>query len=171
MEGNGQRDRAFAYIGLGSNLDDREGLLAQAVRLLHEPPALLVEACSSIYETDPVGYLDQPAFLNQVIRVSTSLSPLELYAKLAETEAKLGRKREVRWGPRTIDLDLLLYGDETVDLPELTVPHPRMTERAFVLIPLQDVYLSDRLPQAGLLGDVLENMEGKEGVKRWIKKL
>lgn len=160
-----------AYIGLGSNMGDREALLAEAVRLLDEHPHICVDACSSVYETAPVGYLEQPAFLNMALRVKTVLPPMELLGYMLETELVLERKRIVRWGPRTIDLDLLLYGSLMLDTPDLMLPHPRMLERAFVLIPLQQVLPDGMLPQAGSLEERLDRLEGKEGVKLWKDKL
>lgn len=152
-------------------MGEREALLAEAIRLLGDHPHITVEARSAVYETAPVGYLEQPAFLNMAIRILTSLSPDGLLAYMLEVEQILERKRDIRWGPRTIDLDLLLYGSLAIDTPKLTLPHPRMLERAFVLIPLQDVLLCDALPQAGLLAERLETLEGKEGVTLWKDKL
>lgn len=162
---------AAAYVGLGSNLGSRESWLAEAIRLLGEHPGIRVEACSSVYETDPVGYLEQPAFLNMAVRVRTRLSPHALLAYMLQVEQELGRKREVRWGPRTIDLDLLIYGDLQLNTPDLTLPHPRMPERAFVLVPLHDVHLGDALPGAVSLSERLESAEGKEGIRLWTNKL
>lgn len=160
-----------AYIGLGSNLGNRQSWLAEAIRLLGEHPGIRVEACSAVYETDPVGYTLQPAFLNMAVRAGTRLSPHDLLAYMLQVEQELGRKREVRWGPRTIDLDLLIYGDLELQTPDLTIPHPRMPERAFVLVPLQDVHQGDALPGAVSLAERLEIAEGKEGVKLWTDKL
>ena len=129
-----------AYVGLGSNLGDRGGTLARAVGLLGERPGVEVVATSSILETDPVGYLEQPAFLNAVVAVETSLSPAEILAALLDIERELGRTREgPRYGPRTIDLDLLLVVGVTIDEPGLTLPHPRLHERAFALEPLAEL--------------------------------
>jgi len=169
---NGKNDSWItAYLGLGSNLETRENWLAEAIRLLGQHPDVRVEACSAVYETDPVGYVDQPAFLNMAVRIGTRLAPEELLAHMLKVELALGRVREIRWGPRTIDVDLLLYSDRMIDTPDLTVPHPRMQERAFVLIPLGDVYLGDELPHAGSLTQRLDSLEGKEGVKLWTNKL
>ncbi|WP_438448985.1 2-amino-4-hydroxy-6-hydroxymethyldihydropteridine diphosphokinase [Gorillibacterium sp. sgz5001074] len=160
----------LAYLGLGSNLGDRGQWLADAVRLLGQEPGIRVEACSAVYETDPVGYVEQPAFLNMAVRIATLLPPLDLLAVMLRIELELGRKREIRWGPRTIDIDMLLYGNLEMDTPELTVPHPRMLERAFVLIPLRDIYPGDALPGAVGLSERLDILEGKEGVKLWTNK-
>ncbi|AUD12576.1 MULTISPECIES: 2-amino-4-hydroxy-6-hydroxymethyldihydropteridine diphosphokinase [unclassified Planococcus (in: firmicutes)] len=135
------------YLSLGSNLGDRKAQLQEAVRLLQTNPSISNIKMSSIYETAPVGYLDQHAFLNLVIRLETSLSPLELLDICQEIEQALHRERLVRWGPRTVDLDVLLYGQEQVATERLTIPHPRMYERAFVLVPLQELMPSLILPE------------------------
>lgn len=160
-----------AYIGVGSNLDDREGYLKEAVRMLDEHALIRVKACSSVYETEPVGYLDQPSFLNMAVCAETRLAPEQLLDYMLDVERRLHRKRDIRWGPRTIDLDLLLYGDQFIDTTELTVPHPRMLERAFVLIPLKEIYPGDALPHAPSISACLDTLEGKEGVKRWTNSL
>lgn len=135
------------YLSLGSNLGDRKAQLQEAVRLLQTNPSISNIKMSSIYETAPVGYLDQHAFLNLVIRLETSLSPLELLDICQEIEQALHRERLVRWGPRTVDLDVLLYGQEQLGTERLTIPHPRMYERAFVLVPLQELMPSLILPE------------------------
>ncbi|GIP41322.1 2-amino-4-hydroxy-6-hydroxymethyldihydropteridine pyrophosphokinase [Paenibacillus sp. J31TS4] len=156
-----------AFIGLGSNMGDRGAYLAQALRQLGEHPGICVESCSRVYETDPVGFVEQGAFLNMVARLATGLSPLALLDVLQETEARLGRKREIRWGPRTIDLDLLLYDKLQLETERLLLPHPRMGERAFVLVPLADVAdISPEGPEAWL-AHALEEVEGKEGISLW----
>ena len=129
----------LAYLGLGTNLGDRESYLAQALKELAGLPTIEIGTVSSIYETAPVGLTDQPDFLNLVVSVRTTLSPRELLDALLNIENKMGRVRTVRWGPRVIDLDLLLYGDAVVETPELTVPHPRLSERSFVLMPLAEI--------------------------------
>lgn len=144
-----------AYVGLGANLGDRERNLRRAVELLGAEPRIEVMAVSTFRETEPVGYLDQPRFLNGACAVETTLSPRELLERLLAVEQALGRQRgqEPRWGPRTIDLDLLLYGQETVAEPGLTVPHPRLTERSFVLEPLLELDPNLHLPDGrGLQG-------------------
>ena len=129
-----------AYVGLGSNLGDREATLSGAVELLGGHDGIEIVAVSSFRETDPVGYLDQPRFLNGAVAIETSLAPAELLAALLDVERKLGRTREgPRYGPRLVDLDLLLIDGVTVDEPGLTVPHPRLHERAFALAPLAEL--------------------------------
>jgi len=156
-----------AYVALGSNIGDRASYLRQAAERLGHFEQISVLDSSSIYETEPVGYVDQAAFLNQVIALRTSLPAHGLLQALMNVEQALGRKRDVRWGPRTIDLDLLLYGDADVDTPDLTVPHPRMNERAFVLIPLVDVMERTEPARAAAYRTRLEVAEGKEGVAAW----
>jgi len=128
-----------AYIGLGSNMGEREKYLARAVDALGATPGVEVVKVSSFYETEPVGYTDQPMFVNAAVAVDTTLSPVELLRETQRIENALGRVRSIRWGPRTIDIDILLYGDEVVNTKELTVPHPLMHERGFVLAPLAEV--------------------------------
>jgi 2-amino-4-hydroxy-6-hydroxymethyldihydropteridine diphosphokinase len=158
----------LAFIALGSNMGEREKHLQSALQMLGEHPRIQVLRLSSIYETEPVGYLDQPAFLNAVAAVRTDMKAGELLGAMLDAELKLGRTRDIRFGPRTIDLDLLLFGSEVLTEPELIVPHPRMLERAFVLVPLLDVLEEAAVP--GLeepLSAYLDGLEGKEGVTRW----
>ena len=137
-----------AYVGLGSNLGDREATVRRAVELLGERLGIEIVAVSTLRETDPVGYEEQPRFLNGVAALEVDLTARALLDELLAIERELGRdrSRETRWGPRTIDLDLLLYGDETVEEPGLTVPHPRLAERQFVLVPLHELEPDLRLP-------------------------
>lgn len=160
--------RHTAYIGVGSNLGDRRAYLYEAVDRLHRHASVAVERCSSIYETAPVGLTEQPHFLNMAVAVSTALSPHELLELMLEMEQQLGRVRTVRYGPRTIDLDLLMYGNLTIDSERLALPHPRMNERGFVLIPLLDIIASgDGPPDAHQLRSALERAEGKEDIVLW----
>ena len=138
-----------AYISLGSNLGDRAEALDQAVQRLRRRPGLRVTALSPVYETEPEGIVDQPKFLNQVVELATELDPDVLLGVLRGIENELGRVRRERWGPRTIDLDLLLYGDRRIESPTLQVPHPRMLERRFVLEPLADVAPDLVIPGSG----------------------
>ena len=152
--------RMLAYVGLGSNLGDREALLRRAIELMEAEPGVEVRAVSSFRETDPVGYLDQPPFLNGACALETELAPCALLERLLEIERALGRVRGgLRFGPRTIDLDLLLYGAETIDIPGLTVPHPRLTERRFALEPLVELDSDLTLPDGRLLSDALTRLQ------------
>ena len=125
------------YIALGSNLGERAANLERTIECL--PPAVRVCAASLVYETPPWGYLDQPPFLNQVIRTETALEPPQLLEYLKQLEIHIGRQPTFRNGPRVIDLDILLFDQQTYDSPKLTIPHPRLTERAFVLVPLANL--------------------------------
>ena len=123
-----------SFIGLGSNLGDRREILTRAVRDIPDKHAV-----SGLYETAPIGGPSQGAFLNLVVEIHTSVSPYELLTICQQLETSAGRVRTERWGPRTLDVDVLLHGDLTLNDPELTIPHPRMKERAFVLFPLADL--------------------------------
>ncbi|TWH48581.1 2-amino-4-hydroxy-6-hydroxymethyldihydropteridine diphosphokinase [Sporomusa sp. KB1] len=130
-------------LGLGSNISNtmhtREENIATAIRLLGNHPRISIEKLSLLYETEPVGLKEQPSFLNAVIAINTDLQPLELLSICLETERQMGRVREVRWGPRNIDIDLLVYHDVEMTTTVLELPHPRMPERKFVLIPLAEI--------------------------------
>jgi len=128
---------AEVYLGLGSNLGDREKNIREGLRLVSQVSSHVTT--SSIYETEPVGFLDQPRFLNAACQVRTRLEPLELLARLQGFEASLGRRRSFANAPRVLDLDILLYGQLVISSPMLTVPHPRLAERAFALAPLAEI--------------------------------
>ena len=131
--------KTIAYLGLGSNIGDRFDHLKEAVDRLNASDSIDVKACSSVYETDPVGGPAQPDYLNAVIGLETIYGAEDLLNRCLAVEREMGRKREVRWGPRTIDIDVLLYGDDPVATERLIVPHPHMHERAFVLSPLAEI--------------------------------
>ena len=138
----------ITYLGLGANLGDRRENIRTALRKLGDLPTMKVMRVSSLYETAPVGVTDQPDFLNLVAAAWTSLAPQALLDRLLHIENQMGRVRTERWGPRVIDIDLLLYGSERVALPGLTVPHPRLRERSFALVPLAEI-----APELALPGD------------------
>ena len=149
-----------AYVGLGANLGDRERALRRALALLAAREGIELVAVSSFRETEPVGYTDQPCFLNAAAVVDTELSPRRLLERLLEVERELGRTRDgPRFGPRTIDLDLLLYGGETVDEPGLQVPHPRLAERRFALEPLAELDPELVIPGRGPLPALLAALD------------
>ena len=133
-----QNDRSVTvYLGLGTNKGDRQANLQSAIEAL--PPEVTVTAKSSVYQTPPWGYTDQPDFLNMVVAGKTRLPPRELLSYIKELEQQVGRTASFRWGPREIDIDILDYGGQALDLEGLTLPHPRMEARAFVLVPLAEV--------------------------------
>lgn len=164
--------KATAYLSLGSNLEERLQFLKEAILLLNKNDQIEVKDVSSIYETDPVGYTDQGNFLNVVIKVETSYTAYQLLKECMCIEQKLGRKRDIRWGPRTIDLDILLYNQENIQSEDLLIPHPRMHERAFVIIPLLEIEPNILLPTMDSpLHDILEGIpDKKEGVRLWKQK-
>ncbi len=154
-----------AYVALGSNLGDRHGNLIAAIERLRTQMRLI--DLSAIYETEPWGVVDQPRFLNAACAIETNLSPRDLLALLKSIETELGRRPAARYGPRTIDLDLLLYGDAILDLPGLTLPHPRLEERAFVLVPLFEIAPNAIHPMQRLpVGELLARVD-VAGVAKW----
>ena len=153
------------YLGLGSNLGDRQATMEKALKLLGE--RLQIELVSSIYETEPVGYEDQPMFLNAVCRGQTELGPLQLLSLVKGIEASLGRVSSFPNAPRIIDVDIIFYGDVIMQTPELTIPHPRLEERAFVLIPLLEMAPDLCHPVSGeSIKDLAAMVQGCEGVKK-----
>jgi len=156
--------KVTAYIGLGANLGEREGTLRRALDLLDTRAGIDVVAVSALRETEPVGYLDQPLFLNAAARLETELPPHELLAALLHVELELGRDRSdagaaTRFGPRTIDLDLLVYGGLELDEEGLTVPHPRLHERRFVIEPLNELAPGLMIPGHGRVSDLLAKLD------------
>jgi len=148
-----------AYVGLGANLGPREVTLLRAADLLAAADGVEVVAVSQLRETDPVGVIEQPPFLNGAIALDTSLSPRAVLELLLEIEEELGRVRGERWGPRTVDLDLLVYGDERVDEDGLHVPHPRLHERRFALEPLAELDPELEIPGLGSVSVLLDGLD------------
>jgi 2-amino-4-hydroxy-6-hydroxymethyldihydropteridine diphosphokinase len=149
-----------AFVGLGANLGDREATLSAAIALLEALDGVHVTAVSEFRETEPVGYLDQPRFLNAAAELETTLAPGELLSSLLDVERALGRTRDgPRFGPRTIDLDLLLVDGIVVEEPGLTVPHPRLHERRFALEPLADLDPELIVPGHGTVAQLLHQLE------------
>jgi 2-amino-4-hydroxy-6-hydroxymethyldihydropteridine diphosphokinase len=156
---------AVIYLALGTNLGDRLANLQAAQGRLS--PQVQATAASPVYETAPWGYADQPAFLNMALKAETGLPPQELLRYLKAIEAELGRRPTFRYGPRVIDLDILFYADLVLNIPELTLPHPRLPERAFVLAPLADLAPELRHPVLGLTVRELLAQVADQPVKRW----
>ncbi|MGI6226437.1 MAG: 2-amino-4-hydroxy-6-hydroxymethyldihydropteridine diphosphokinase [Peptococcales bacterium] len=155
---------AKSYLSLGSNLGDKRQNLEEAIRMLKEHKQIKVIKISSFYETEPVGFKEQDWFLNIAVKIDTSLKPYELLEYCQEIEEKLQRKRIIRWGPRSIDIDILLYENFTSQDEKLIIPHPRMLERAFVLEPLLEIepdLVLDGIP----IYQILKQLKG-EKVKR-----
>jgi 2-amino-4-hydroxy-6-hydroxymethyldihydropteridine diphosphokinase len=154
-------DVTTAFVGIGSNLGEPESQIGSALELLAAEDGIELLAVSTLRETEPVGYLDQPNFLNGAARLETELSARELLQRLLAIEARLGRVRGEgpRFGPRTIDLDLLVYGYETIDEPGLTVPHPRLAERRFALEPLAELDPDLEIPGLGPVQALLAELE------------
>ena len=149
----------LAYLGLGTNLGDKKANLRAAVNILNSNESVDVVALSSLYSTQPVGVKDQPDFINAVIAIQTTLSPVELLKLCNNIEHQLGRVRTIRWGPRVIDIDILLYNDVVINDNDLIIPHPCIMERAFVLIPLAEIAPDVILPGGIKASDAAHEIE------------
>lgn len=160
-----------AYLGLGSNIDNRIAYIRAALNALDQHEEIKIIKQSSIYETDPVGYEDQGLFLNMVVQIETNLQPEKLLDVCLSIETSLGRKREKRWGPRSIDIDLLLFDQQIIHTEKLTVPHPRMCERGFVTIPLLEIEQNIKLPTMDQpLRLYVKKQNNQKGVRIWKRK-
>ncbi len=152
---------ALAYIGVGSNVGDRASFCRRAVAALAESQGIEVEATSSLYETSPVGGPPQRSFVNLVVRLSTELEPRTLLEACQDVERRLGREpSDIKWGPRVVDVDILTYGEEKVSEADLEIPHPRMTQRRFVLVPLLEIDPEASDPWGTRYADALDEAEG-----------
>ncbi len=161
---------ATAYLGLGSNLGDREINLLKALSLLRQETQLI--KTSSIYETKPVGYKRQSSFLNMVCLVSTELTPVNLLRSIKQIEENLGRKPSFRNAPRIIDIDILLYDNTITKMKDLVIPHPRLVERAFVLIPLAEIAQTLTHPELGRsITELAHSVNGQDGVRKFNKEV
>ncbi|RLL41661.1 2-amino-4-hydroxy-6-hydroxymethyldihydropteridine diphosphokinase [Oceanobacillus piezotolerans] len=163
--------RSYAFLSLGTNIEPRYQYLEKAMEILESHKDITIIKKSSIYETEPVGYLDQADFLNIVIEIETSLSSISLLDFCQRIEYQLGRERNIRFGPRTIDLDILIYNQENSSVERLILPHPRMHERAFVVIPLYEISPDIMVPKwnktvSELRSELLES--DIKGVRRWM---
>jgi len=154
-----------AFIGLGSNLGDPAAQIRRALRALAALPETRLVRRSSLYRNPPAGYLDQPEFINAVARIETRLAPRDLLEELLAIERAHGRVRDFPNGPRTLDLDILLYGERTVREPGLTIPHPRLLERAFVLVPLAEIAPETVVPEGGRIADLAAKLDASGLVK------
>jgi 2-amino-4-hydroxy-6-hydroxymethyldihydropteridine diphosphokinase len=160
-----------AFIALGTNIEDRQYYLRSALTALQAHENIEIEVFSSIYETDPVGYEEQAMFLNMVIKINTDLAPFELLEVLQNIELKYGRERKIRWGPRTLDLDILLYNHENIETERLIIPHPRMTQRAFVLLPLYELDQNIQIPlNKKPISTLIDELQDREGVRVWKRR-
>jgi len=153
------------FVALGSNLDDPPAQIRRALQSLAAMPETRLVSRSSLYRNPPVGYLNQPEFVNAVARIETRLAPRDLLGHLLAIERAYCRARDFPHGPRTLDLDILLYGERTVHEPELTIPHPRMVERAFVLVPLAEIAPETVVPGAGRSADLAAKLDASGLVK------
>ena len=151
----------IAYVGLGANIGDPRAQLEAALEELKDLPETRVAAVSSFYRSAPVGFLDQPDFVNAAATLDTALAPERLLDKLQDIERRHRRERPFAGAPRTLDLDLLLYGDRVLDTPQLTLPHPRMHERAFVLKPLAEIAPQATIPGRGGVRELLSACAGQ----------
>ncbi|ANO33646.1 2-amino-4-hydroxy-6-hydroxymethyldihydropteridine diphosphokinase [Vibrio breoganii] len=156
-----------AYIAVGSNLGDPVAQAKQAIESLKDLPRSRVIQASSLYSSTPMGPQNQPDYINAVVKIETELQPLELLDNTQKIENEQGRvRKEERWGPRTLDLDIILYGDETIDQPRLVVPHYGMREREFVLYPLLEIEPNLILPDGSALSQLIESVD-RNGLQVW----
>ncbi|ABO48705.1 2-amino-4-hydroxy-6-hydroxymethyldihydropteridine pyrophosphokinase [Desulforamulus reducens MI-1] len=154
-----------AYIGLGSNMGDKKAYIQSALKKLDHYTGIHLLRVASLYESAPWGYLEQDWFVNTVAEVETTLSPEKILQVLFDIERSLNRTRDIHWGPRTVDLDLLLYGSQTICFPHLQVPHPRMHERAFVLVPLAELCPNMILTQ-GTVMELAEKTLAEQAIRK-----
>jgi 2-amino-4-hydroxy-6-hydroxymethyldihydropteridine diphosphokinase len=160
---DGKVKKRQAYIGLGTNMGDRAANLRQAVEMMQGRPGIKVDSVSSVYITEPWGNRNQDDFYNQVVRIETDLSARELLHQLQKIEIKMGRQPSEKWGPRIIDLDIILYGDQLVQEEDLKIPHPYAQQRLFVLIPLEEIDPEIVFPDSGMsIREVLIRVLGRE---------
>lgn len=158
------------YLALGSNIGNRFCYLMFALEQLKLDKEISIISYSSVYETNPVGYVDQENFLNMVVEIKTSYTPLQLLKRTQVIEKNSGRVEGVRWGPRTLDLDILLFNNENINLESLKIPHPRMFTRGFVIIPLREVNADLYIPKINrTIEQVYQELSEKEGVRVWKK--
>ncbi len=155
-----------AFLGLGSNMGNKEGNIKKALEMLKDESGIDIERVAPFYRAAPVGYTEQDWFLNTVAQIQTTLKPANLLAQILGIEDFLGRKRQIRWGPRVVDLDILIYGTHVIREQGLEVPHPRMLERAFVMVPLADLAPDLLLPGGKTAEEIAEELKGLQEIKR-----
>jgi 2-amino-4-hydroxy-6-hydroxymethyldihydropteridine diphosphokinase len=165
----GEKSLPKVYIGLGANLGNKTENIKNAVNMLENIEGLSITRASSLYLTEPWGDKNQEKFINQVVEAETELAPLDLLYRMQDIEIKLGRQRSVKWGPRVIDIDLLLYGKEKINMKELQVPHPYLRERLFVLIPLQEICPEMKFPDGSTITEVVNRIRALAGGNDVIK--
>lgn len=158
----GAVELAAVFLSLGSNLGDRKANIREALSRLSANSDIQLKDISSLYETAPIGYADQPDFINAVACVRTDLSPIDLFYAIVEIESGMGRVRNFHWEPRVIDIDILFYDHVEMDAPELTIPHPRMMERAFVIAPLAEIVPNMILPNGRKPEEVLMKLADQQ---------
>jgi len=154
-----------AFLGLGSNMGDKEENIKKALEMLKDESGIDIDRVAPFYRTAPVGYTQQDWFLNTVAQIQTTLKPDNLLAQILGIEDFLGRKRQIRWGPRVVDLDILTYGLHVIREPGLEVPHPRMLERAFVMVPLADLAPDLLLPGGKTAEEIAEELKGLQEIE------
>lgn len=159
----------IAYLSLGSNLNNPINQVNRAIIEIENIPEINVLITSSLYKTPPIGP-KQPDFINAVIKISTTLSPQDLLFKMQNIEQNHQRERTIHWGPRTLDIDLILYNEISINTDILTIPHPFMHERAFVLVPLLEISPNLKTPQHGELKDILETLEDRKEIRKLLEK-
>jgi 2-amino-4-hydroxy-6-hydroxymethyldihydropteridine diphosphokinase len=161
----------IVYVSVGANLGDREATFAAVIRSIEVESEILLLSASPVFETDPIGPEGQGAYLNAALRLRSWLSPTDLLSTLQRIERSLGRDRSgsaERWGPRTVDLDILFYGERCIEMPELIVPHPRAHERAFVMRPMAELAPQLLHPRLGItIGEIVRARPGTESVRHW----
>ncbi|MGB8001503.1 MAG: 2-amino-4-hydroxy-6-hydroxymethyldihydropteridine diphosphokinase [Anaerobacillus sp.] len=159
------------YVGIGSNIGDRESYIKTSLLRIQEYPGVQIADASSIYETAPVGVTEQAPFLNMVALLETEMNAFQILEILQGIEQSLGRERDIRWGPRTIDLDILLYNHENIVAEGLVIPHPRLLQRGFVIIPLHELSSDITIPTTNKkIDSYYDHIENKEGVRLWKQK-
>lgn len=159
---------AAVFLGLGSNIGSREGNIRRALNILARHPKIRISRISSLYETAPIGYTDQPDFINAVVSIETDLPPEQLLDTILQIEKEMGRVRDIHWGPRIIDIDILIYDEKSINTHQLVIPHPRMIERKFVMAPLAEIAPNLRLHNGKTPGEMMADLNNQH-VRRLVE--